>query len=165
MGSVIVIFADRKDDLSLRGFANSIGLNLLHPMARKMTLSENEESFNDLTQGGFFSFLPAEKLHPYSEKKEYLCDVIDPLISYIRPYYQPPNLIAGQIHWKTDVKELARQTKPYFQKIKNWLKDNWIWDNVDKSFIGPEAEKLISSHDVNRAYLPPGHPIKTIETL
>jgi len=162
MGSETIFFAGSEDDKALRNYAETIGLKLLHPMARKMTPTENEKSLNDLAQGGYFSFLPVEKLHPYNETEDVLCDVIDPLIFYMRPYPQPPYLISGRIRWNNDVKELAKQTKPYYSKLRKWIQSKWKKYEY-KSFIGPHAEMLVAEENAILSYMPPGFYIKRVE--
>ena len=158
----ILMFAGPEDDAAFRAFAKSIGLTLLNPHAYRMTPEENERAFDNPIQGGLFSFLPVEQLHRHPHPNIGLCDVLDPLIAYVRPNYAPPHLVAGQVIWETDVKAFARQTKPYFMKLRRWVQTNWTLREEDPYYIGPDAERILREENAKIAYLPPGVTIKKI---
>jgi hypothetical protein len=158
----ILMLAGPEDDVAFRAYAKSIGLTLLHPHAYRMTAEENERAFDDPKQGGHFSFLPVDRLHRHPHPNIGLCDALDPLISYVRPCYVPPHLIAGQVIWYTDVDEMARQTKPYFRKLRRWVEANWKLREEDGCFIGPQAERILQEQGAKVAYLPPDVKIKTV---
>jgi hypothetical protein len=158
----ILFFAGPEDDAALRGYAQSIGLTLLHPHAYKMTAEENERAFDNPVQGGYFSFLPVEQLHRHPHPNIGLCEALDPLILYVRPSYRPPNLVAGQIHWYTDVRSMAAQTKLYFQKLRRWVQTTWRRREEDGYYMGPAAERLVAEANAGIAYLPPGVTVTTI---
>ena len=162
MGSSVSFFAGHDDDVALREFAKSIGLILLHPYAPRMTEEKNQAAFDNPIQGGFFSFLSLDALHPRTNPPGELCEVIDPLIPYVRPYYAPPILVAGHLFWNTDVSELARQTKPYFQKLRRWVQSNWKMREEDGYYIGPQAQKILEEERARIAYLPPEVKVRTI---
>jgi hypothetical protein len=158
----ILIFAGPKDDVALRAYADSIGLTLLHPHAHGMTPEQNERAFDDPVQGGLFSFLPVQELHRHPHPNIGLCEALDPLIRYFRPSYRRPLLIAGQIHWYTDVRSLADRTKPYFQKLRRWVQTNWRRREEDDYYIGPDAERLLAHANARIAYLPPGVTVERV---
>lgn len=158
----ILIFAAPEDDAALRAYAKSIGLTLLHPHAYRMTADENERAFDDPIQGGHFSFLPVAQLHRPPNPNGGLCEVLDPLIRYIRPSHRPPYLVAGQIHWYTDVRAMAEQTKPYFQKLRRWVRANWRRREGDGYYVGPGAERLLAQENAQIAYVPPGVTVKMV---
>lgn len=161
----ILLFAGSEDDAALRAYAKSIGLALLHPHAYNMSPEENERAFDDPIQGGFFSFLPAEQLHRHPNPKIGLCEAVEPLILYIRPSYRPPYLVAGQIHWYRDVQALAERTKPYFQKLRRWVRANWRRREEDDYYVGPHAERILRDEKAQIAYLPPGVSVKTVSIV
>ena len=158
----ILIFASPEDDASLRIYAKSIGLILLHPHAYKMTAEENERAFDDPIQGGYFSFLPVDQLHCHPHPNIGLCEALDPLVLYIRPSYRPPYLVAGQIQWYTDVRSMADQTKPYFQKLRRWVQANWRRRDEDDYYVGPHADQILAKDKAQITYLPPGVSVKTV---
>lgn len=158
----ILIFAGPADDAALRHYAQSIGLTLLHPHAYRMSLEENERAFADPVQGGVFSFLPIDRLHRHPHPNIGLCEALDPLIRYVRPSYRPPYLVAGQVHWYTDSKEMARQTQPYFQKLRRWVQANWKRRDEDKYYIGPDAERILKQEKAELRYTPPGLATDTV---
>jgi len=151
----ILLFAASDDDVSLRGFARSIGLSLLNPHAYRMTVAENERSFDNPAQGGYFSFMPVDTLHKHPHPNIGLCEALDPLILYIRPRYVNGLLIAGQLQHYTDVKAMAKQTKPYFQKLRKWVASNWRLRSEDDYYIGPHADGLLTNEGAITSYLPP----------
>ncbi len=158
----VLLFAAAEDDTALRAYAKSIGLTLLHPHAYKMTSEENERAFDDSAQGGLFSFLPVEQLHRHPHPNIGLSEALDPLIRYVRPTYRIPHLVAGQIHWYTDARKMADQTKPYFQKLRRWVGDNWRRREEDDYYIGTHADELLAAGKAQIAYLPPGVTVKTV---
>jgi hypothetical protein len=158
----ILIFAGLEDDLALRTYAQSLGLTLLHPHAFRMTAEENERAFDNPIQGGLFSFLPVQQLHRHPHPDIGFCEALDPLILYIRPSYRPPYLVAGQIHWYTDVRTMADQTKPYFQKLRRWVQTNWRRRDEDGYYVGPAAERLLVEGKAQATYLPPDVTVKQV---
>ncbi|MDM8007203.1 MAG: hypothetical protein QUV05_13775 [Phycisphaerae bacterium] len=158
----VLLFAGPDDDSAFRAYARSIGLVLLNPHAYRMSVEENERSFDDPIQGGLFSFLPVESLHRHPHPNIGLCEALDPLIRYVRPRYSPPHLIVGQLIWYTDVAEFARQTKPYFEKLRRWVRANWRHREEDGYYVGPQAERILQEEGAKVAYLPPDVTIKQI---
>jgi len=158
----ILIFACSEDDKALRAYAQSIGLTLLHPHAYRMTVEENERAFDNPIQGGFFSFLPVQQLHRHPHPDIGFCEALDPLIPYIRPSYRPPYLVAGQIHWYTDGRSMAQQTKQYFQRLRRWVHANWDRRDEDGYYVGPAAERILADDKAQLAYLPPNVIIKNV---
>jgi hypothetical protein len=159
----VLIFAAPEDEIALRAYAKSIGLTLLHPHAYRMTAEENDRTFDDPVQGGLFSFLPASELHCHPHPNIGLCEALDPLILYVRPSYRHPYLIAGQIRWYTDVRRLAEQTKPYFQKLRRWVRANWRLREEDGYYEGPVAQRLLADGKAQPTYLPPGVGVKPVQ--
>lgn len=158
----ILMFAGPKDDEAFRQHAESIGMLLLHPFAGRMTRKESKAAFENPQQGGLFSFLGLEDLHPDNHPSGCLCEVVDPLLPYFRPWYQPPYLVAGQVVWNTDVKELAQQTRPYFQKLRRWVQKNWKRRQEDKYYIGPDAQRILQEQEAQIAYMPPNVTTKSV---
>lgn len=156
----ILMLAGSEDDAAFRAYAESIGLTLLHPHAYKMTFEENKRAFEIPEQGGCFSFLPVERLHRHPHPDIGLCHALDPLIPYIRPFYKPPHLIAGQVIWYRDVEAFARQTRPYFQKLWRWVQTNWQL-REDGYLIGPHGGRILHG-GAKVAYMPPNVTTKTI---
>jgi hypothetical protein len=79
----------------------------------------------------------------------------------VRPSYAPPYLVAGHVFWDRDVKAFARQTLPYFIKLRRWVQANWK-RRPDRYFIGPEAERFVREEHAKTAYLPIGVSIKIV---
>jgi len=63
--------------------------------------------------------------------------------------------------WYTDVKEFAKQTKPYFQKLRRWVRANWRRREEDGYYVGPHAERILQE-GAQIAYLPPDVTIKKV---
>ncbi len=159
MVSTISFFAAHDDDVALREYAKSVGLTLLHPYAPKLSPQENDASFLNPIQGGFFSYLPLELLHPRATGE--LCEVVDPLISYVRPYYAAPSLVAGHLFQNTDLSDLAKQTKPHFQRLRMWIQANWELQE-DGYFIGPDAMRILREENATLSYIPSDVTIKKV---
>lgn len=158
----LCIFAGLEDDAVFRAHAKSIGLTLLHPHAYKMTPEENERAFDNPFQGGYFSFLPVQQLHRHPHPEIGLCEALDPLILYVRCGYDPPSLVASNVLWYTTVRELARQTEPYFMRLRRWVKASWRQREEDGYYIGPHAERILEEECAKVAYLPLGATVKRI---
>ena len=58
-------------------------------------------------------------------------------------YFKDPYLVLGHIHWSDDVASLAVQTKPYFQKLRSWIKREW--EPYGDLYIGREAKELVAN--------------------
>lgn len=93
----------------------------------------------------FVSFKSINELHPYGEENSELADVIDPLLLFTRPYYDPPYLTDGSIILNDDAKEVSNQIKPYFNKLGRWVRKNWSKHSDHASWVGPEAYELLET--------------------
>ena len=139
MGSNIGFYCGVSDNEALQEFSKSIGLYLM-PMTMDNDLSA------DPAKGPFcfLSVVPMADLHPYGIPPVRLTDAKDPMLGFMRSYFANPYLVAGHIHWSNDVPALAVKTKPYYQKITKWIKQNWQPQPGGNFYLGPEAQSLIS---------------------
>jgi hypothetical protein len=161
MGTSVMIFAGPKDDRALVEYAASLGLRLVPPRLDQV----GTVAFEEPSQGPFWylSFLPVENLHPYGNPPVKVGSATDPLIEFIRSYYEPPYLVAGRVYWSTDVPDLARQTKPHFTKLARWIRKHWKRRKEDGYYIGPDAQRLVEEGKAQPVYFPPGIEIKTLK--
>jgi hypothetical protein len=140
MGSTIGFFCGHEDNAALQGFAESIGLEVIAP-------SIDKGLSGDAAEGPycFLSTVPRQDLHPYGKPALRLSDARDPLMRFMRGYFKSPYLVAGHIYWSNDVPTLASQTKPYYQKMSKWIKDNWVILPGGGFYVGPQAKALLDN--------------------
>src|SRR5262245_27475682 len=157
MGSSIGFYCGKADNAELTEFARSVGLHVVPPRLDRESAGEPEEA------GPFcyLSTLPREELHPYGQPPVLIADVKDPLLLFMRGFYKEPYLVLGQIHWNNDVAALASITRPYFQKLTRWIRQNWRKPDRWDFYCEPEASTLLArgAQTVNSL---PSIPIKTI---
>jgi hypothetical protein len=137
MGSNTCFYCGNSDTGALQDFALSLGLHLV-----PMTI---EGEVKDPASGPYcyLSIAPRSELHPYGDPPIRLTDVRDPMLGFMRGYFKDQFLVFGHIYWSNDVKALAVQTKPYYAKLRSWIKREWR--RHGDIYIGPEAECLISA--------------------
>lgn len=154
MGSSISFYCGPDDNLDLVNFIKSLDLSLVG-----MSLNSIDVPYNP-SDGPFcfLSFLKVDELHPYGEPPVDISDVTDPLIEFLRSYYEPPYLVSGRIYWSNDVRELAKLTKPYYKKLSDWIKKNWIKREDSSFYFGPEANRLVEEESAKPVTF---HPDKT----
>ena len=156
------IFATPSDLRAFREFSGSIGLCLLPADPGEFSPQQLQAFMEDPTRGGYFSFLPLEQLHLYGKPPVKISDATDPLIFFVPPRYDPPNLIAGQICWTGQYGTFGAQTKPYYAKLWRWVDKNWTKRLEDGYYLGPEAERLAEREETQLYYLPPGVKIEEV---
>lgn len=162
MVSTVLFYAGSEDDKAFCSYAESLDLQLLPSRIDFLTTCGSHPKRNDPKLGSaYLSFLPIHELHPYGEPPVKIADAADPLIFLLRSYYDPPYLIAGQIRWNTDNKEMAKQTKPYFSKLRRRIQKNWLKEGP-MTYIGPHALRLMEQ-GAERTSFPPGVEIEQIE--
>lgn len=137
MGSTVCFYCGPSDIDALQGFAVSLGLHLV-----PMTI--DKEAVSAPVDGPFcyLSLVPKSELHPYGKSPQRFTDAKDPMLGFMRGYFKDPYLVLGHIHWSDDVAALAAQTKPYFQKLRNWIRREW--ELYGDLYIGPEAKELVA---------------------
>jgi len=121
----LCIFATPGDLKAFREFAQSVGLRLLPAAPGEFSPEDLRAYMDDPTRGGYLSFLPLEELHPYGKPRVMISYATDPLIPFVAPRYDPPNLIAGQLQWTGQYSRFGAQTKPYYAKLWRWVDRNW----------------------------------------
>jgi hypothetical protein len=136
MGNSIAFFSGSSDTEAFQDFAASLGLHLV-PMTvdKKVVPAPADGPFC------YLSLVPISELHPYGEPRKQITEAKDPMLGFMRAYFKNPYLVLGHLHWSDDVAALATQTKPYYQKLRNWIKHEW--ESYGDVYIGPEAKELI----------------------
>lgn len=137
MGSYTCFYCGNSDTTALQDFALSLNLHLI-----PMTI-DGEVKAPASGPYCYLSIAPRSELHPYGDPPIRLTDVRDPMLGFMRGYFREPFLVFGHIYWSNDVKGLAAQTKPYYAKLRSWIKREWR--RHGDQYIGPEAERLISA--------------------
>lgn len=151
MGSRILFYAGPQDMKQLNAFVRSLGMYLVPP-------SPEVEYSDDETVLGrcYISPVPKEELHTWGHKTPWHQDALDPIISFERSVYQPPYIKPGDIYWSSDVKAFAGQTKPIFQKIARWVRENWPKPEGNDWYFGPEARRLVFEEGIEATSMVPG---------
>jgi len=139
MGSNVGFYCGLSDTTALQNFAASLGLELVAPIITKEVAVSPEEG-----PYCYLSLVAKSELHPYGESLIKITPAKDPLLAFMRSYFSNPYLVAGHIHWSDDVVVLGVQTKPYFQKLRNWIKKEWERLPGGDYYIGPEAQELLA---------------------
>lgn len=156
MGSSVSFYCGPEDDQALREQAKSIGLDLVPAWLDK--LDSYSDANAERNPFSYLTFLPIDELHPYGKPPVNIGDAIDPLIEFLRAYYDPPYLVSGRIYWSTDVKSLAAKTKPYYTKLARWVRKNWTKRSDSSFYFGPQAARLVEEHGAKPVTF---HPDKT----
>ena len=135
MGSSVAFYCGDSDIAALQEYALSLGLNIVPPT---LDIGVSE----DPSEGPFcyLSVIPKDKLSPYGESAIKVSDATDPLIGFMRAYFKNPYLVLGHIYWSDDVPDLAKRTKPFYQKLVRWIQKEW--GKFGDFYIGPEAKSL-----------------------
>jgi hypothetical protein len=136
MGSHVCFFCGPSDANALEKFSVSLGLQIIPVLFEQSSVPLPIDMPHC-----FLSPVPKSALHPYGHPPLKVTDARDPLLSFSRAYFSTPYLVMGRIHWNNDVQSLASQTKPYFQKLKAWMKREW--EKRGDVYLGPEAAELI----------------------
>jgi hypothetical protein len=142
MSRSIYMIAAPDDYDQLSRFVDSIGLQLVPPLITHF----GSDALLDPVIGPFcyLSFLEPGELHPYGDPPIRISDATDPLLEFLRPYYDPPHLIDGRLHWKDYPENLAARTKPYFDKLFRWVRANWKNKTEDRFWTGPVAFDMLA---------------------
>jgi hypothetical protein len=102
----------------------------------------------------YLSFQTREELHPYGNPPG-IGPATDPLLQFMLPYFKPPDLLViGRLYCSNDHKGYFQMTRPYFMKLRAWIRKNWK-KLPTRQYIGPEAEALVEQ-GARLAYFPPG---------
>jgi len=150
MGSSIGFYCADDDNQHLQMFAESLGL-----IAVSLRIDIEVGHASVTGPYCFLSTVPKSKLHPYGSPPLRLTDAKDPMLGFMRSYFANPYLVAGHIQWSNDVPILAAQTKPYYQDIAQWIKNNWEALPGRGYYIGPRARELVSK-GAEMVNVPPG---------
>jgi|SRR5581483_3112786 len=137
MGSSIEFYCGQSDIEALQGFALSLGLHLVLPTIQEASVPAPAER-----PYCYLSLIPKSELHPFGKPPVRVTHAKDPMLRFMRAYFKNPYLVLGHIHWSDDVPALAAQTKPYFQKLRNWIKREWTQHG--DLYLGPEAKELVA---------------------
>ena len=139
MGSSVGFYCGPTDIDALQGFAVSTGLHLV-PMTidKENVLAPGDGPFC------YLSLAPKSELHPFGKPPVKLTDAKDPMLGFVRAYFKNPYLVAGHIYWSNDVAALAAKTKPYFQKLRDWVEREWELLPGGGYYVGREAKELIA---------------------
>ncbi len=151
MGSHILFYAGPKDMKNLNAFVRSLDLYLIPP-GPDVYYSDDETVLGSC----FISPVQKEELRIWGEKIAWYQDSLDPIISFVRSVYQPPYLRSGDIYWNNDNRTLAAQTRPVFQKIGRWVRNNWTKPEGHDWHFGPEAMHLVFENGVKATSMVPG---------
>jgi hypothetical protein len=159
MGEAIYYYAARDDNRRLCEFATSLGLSIFPILTEKPPIMPTD----DPVKGPccFLSPVPRSKLHPYGSPPG-IGDTTDPLIEFMRSYHHAPDaLVMGRVYCSDDVRDFVPITKPYFNKIANWIKQEWAMVPDGHQYIGPEAQSLVRS-GAKLFQLPPNVKVRQI---
>jgi len=156
MGKAVYFFAGPQDSAAIARFANSIGLQLVSPLANEPEISPEE----DPRLGPFVYLTPLQKgeMHPYGYPPK-IGPATDPLLEFWRSYFTPtpPVLVMGRLFCSDDVPKYFDITRPYFSKLTKWMRGAWK-KLPEGQFIGPDAQKLAEC-GAELAYFSPGVPV------
>src|SRR5579864_8101199 len=137
MGSTVAFYCGPSDTEALQVFAVSLGLHLV-----PMTIDKDQVSAPKDGPYCYLSLVPKAELHPFGKPPTRITATKDPLLGFMRAYFADPYLVLGHIQWSDDVRDLASRTKPYFQKLRDWISKEWKpYGNL---YIGPEANGLVA---------------------
>lgn len=139
MSKSLLIIASNNDYESLMEYMRSCDLSLV-PLDLRYPVAQPKDG-----PVCYLSCKTIDELHPYGEGNTKLADVIDPLLLFTRPYYDPPYLTDGSIVLNDDVQEVSDQIKPLFNKVARWVRKNWSKHPDHASWVGPEAYNLLQS--------------------
>ncbi len=137
MGSSVAFFCGPLDNKKLQNYATSLGLYLVSSRI-------NKEVNSDPSLGPYcyLSLVPESMLHPFGNPPTRVSYALDPMIVFMRAYFQKPYLVLGNLQWNNDAPTLAKQTLPYYKKIVKWIKKEW--GKHGDIYIGNEAKSLIT---------------------
>ena len=158
MGSSLYIFSGPKDYQELEGEIRRRGLHMYPILMEQPELAlANDPAARPFC---FLSHLARHELHPYGNPPR-ICDATDPLLSFMRPYFKPPDLLVmGRIHCSADVPKFYDVMMPYFRGLAGWVKAHW--EKLDSGeYIGPEAT-TIRDAGARLVTFPPNVPIERI---
>lgn len=158
MGKNVPYFAGPDDHSALMGQIEAIGMVVVPPCPGLPDRGADDPSKGPCC---LLSFLDPRELHPYGPSPQRVSEAVDPLLSFVRAYYAPPHLVAGCISWSDDSPELAKQTKPYFTRLRRWMDNNWRKRREDGYYVGPQADDLIAD-GAETLYFPPGTTIQEV---
>jgi hypothetical protein len=139
MARTILLMAAAEDYEQLVLYCEEIGLRLLPMMIGKSIPAPKDGPVCYLGRAD------SEGLHPYGNPPLRLADVRDPLLLFARPYHAPPFLIDGQISLNEDNRAVSNLIKPHFEKIRRWVRKNWVKRGDQASYVGPIADQLLSN--------------------
>jgi len=151
MGSRILFIAGPQDMKELNAFVRSLGLHLVPP-GPEVEYSDDETVLGRC----YISPMPAAELRVTRKSPHRYADVLDPIISFTRSIYLAPFIRPGDIYWNNDVPALAVQTKPSFQKIARWIRQNWPKPEGDDWHFGPEEKHLVFEEGIEATSMLPG---------
>jgi hypothetical protein len=127
-------------------------------------MDQPEISLSDDPAMGPFCFLspfPRSDLHPYGSRPK-ISDATDPLVEFLRSYlYSPDTLIMGRLYCSDDVPAFIPITKPYFSRLADWVRREWVKIAGGHQYIGPEAESLVRS-GARLLQLPPNVKVRQV---
>lgn len=159
MGFGIYFFAGRQDNRKLCDFATSLGLIMLPILNDRPQIMPDDDPASGPCC--FLSPLPRAELHPYG-KPAGIGDATDPLIEFLRSYSCRPNcLVMGRVCCSDDVRAFVPITKPYFSKIANWIRREWVKLPAGHQYIGPEALSL-AENGTKLLQLPPSVKVRQL---
>lgn len=152
----IYFYAAKDDNLVLREFIDSLGLNVF-PDRLKMfgkTKSVAKEIFH-----GYITHLDSNQLKTLKNRQ--ICYIIEPLIwwtpSSIVVHEGENYIVQGCLEWAFNDSARIEDTKvgkTNFNKISRWIRNNWPPHVKRGTCRGPYAQKLIQY----QGYLPRGLP-------
>ena len=157
MGSTFLYFAGPEDQKAMDEFIRSLGMHIVPPNP-KFEYSDDPT----VMAGCWISPVPASELRLPEKPPIMYSDVLDSIISYRRCRYTPPYLQTGDVYWNNDVRELASQTRPTYQKIARWVRKHWTKPEGYDQYYSPEAMQLVFEEGVEATSLLPGMKITRV---
>jgi hypothetical protein len=140
MGSSVPFYAAPEDDGQLVGYAESLGLVLVPPVLPDGELSASSCRDPNVHALCYLSVVGIRELHPYGSPPNRVSPATDALIEFHRSRLDSGTLTIGRIYWSDDVPELAKRTKPSFERLKKWMKATW--QKRERVFVGPAAARF-----------------------
>jgi hypothetical protein len=151
MGLSVYLFAGPKDYRAFSEYSRSTGLRMY-----SILVDQPEETSPENPSLYPFVYLSPharEELHPYGQPPG-IGPATEPLLELMKPYFKDNVLVIGRIYCSNDLPQLFAVTKPWFMRLRKWIKNEWERLPTGQ-YIGPEAKEL-EHKGAKLAYFPPG---------
>lgn len=166
MGRQVNFYASRRDTLEFQSFAKSVGLRVFPLLTTQFTSGGHDPNEDNLeaAPGAYLSPIPREQLHPYGDPPIRISGATDPLIQFIRSYYDAPYLVSGRIWYEPEDDEFGPIVRPHFNRLARWIRKHWRKrpDICDFLYFGPGAERLVDEEGAQPVSAHPDVPKRIV---